>query len=132
MKFPVLWLSFVNVWVGIAGPHQLNCNQNLTLLKQINCNKQTDKLNHCLLKSSCYVSREGVHARQKSLVFDSKPLTMSILLNVNIHACFFNIIYSKSKMLTVFMAAVRVEKVERAQVTGCPNASMLFLYFLFD
>ena len=42
MKFPVLWLSFVSVWVGIAGPHQLNSCQNLNLLKQIN-NKQTNK-----------------------------------------------------------------------------------------
>ena len=78
------------------------------------------------------MSWEGVHARQKSLVFDSKPLTMSILLNVvNIHACFFNIIYSKSKMLTVFMAAVRVEKVVRVQVTGCPNAFMCDTFFVF-
>ena len=27
MNFPVLWLSFVNVWVGIAGSHQLNSYQ---------------------------------------------------------------------------------------------------------
>ena len=42
MKFPVLWLSFVSVWAGIAGPHQLNSCQNLNLLKQIN-NKQTSR-----------------------------------------------------------------------------------------
>ena len=42
MNFPVLWLSFVSVWVGIAGPHQLNSCQNFNLLKQIN-NKQANK-----------------------------------------------------------------------------------------
>ena len=41
MKFPVLWLSFVSVWVGITGPHQLRSCQNLNLLKQIN-SKQTN------------------------------------------------------------------------------------------
>ena len=41
MKFPVLWpLSFVSVWVGLAGPH-LNSRQNFHLLKQIN-NKPTN------------------------------------------------------------------------------------------
>ena len=36
MKFPVSRLSFLSVWVGIAGPHQLNSCQNFSLLKQIN------------------------------------------------------------------------------------------------
>ena len=43
MKFPVLWLSFVSIWVGgIAGPHQLYSCQYFNLLEQIN-NKETNK-----------------------------------------------------------------------------------------
>ena len=34
-----VWLSFVSVWVGTAGPYQLNSCQNLNLFKQVN--KQT-------------------------------------------------------------------------------------------
>ena len=43
MKLPVLWLSFVSIWVGgIAGPHQLYSCQYFNLLEQIT-NKETNK-----------------------------------------------------------------------------------------
>jgi len=52
-QFPWLWLSFVNAWVGMGGPHKLIARKTSTgLLKQINDKKNYN--GNCYKKVSFY------------------------------------------------------------------------------